>query len=206
MIIAEHKVIFIHIPKNAGTSIKSYFGYDLTSKEKFKHSTIYEIKKEYPDLYKSYKKFAIVRNPYDRMISWYAYLSGFRWNNDAAWQLMSDDFKNSYFNDFKNFIKHPNSDNWIDTRKKLLIDAKWGEKWRLNLLKPQVYWIDKTVTILKYENLKEELNNLFKKEIDLPIENKTICEHYLKYYDTESLNMVYDKYKEDFEKFNYKKL
>ena len=206
MIINEYKTIFIHIPKNAGTSIKEYFGYDLTSKEKFKHSTVNEIKKEYPNLYNSYKKFAIVRNPYDRMISWYAYLSGFRYNNELAWKLFNDDFKNLYYNNFKDFIEYPNNKKWTNARKKLLIDAKWGDKWRLDLLKPQVHWIDKTVVILKYENLQKELNNFFKKEINLPIKNKTIRENYLKYYDQKSLNIVYNRYIDDFKKFNYKKL
>ena len=60
--------------------------------------------------------------------------------------------------------------------------------------------------MLKYENLKEDLNNFFNKEIDLPIINKSKRKDYLSYYNKESLNIVYNKHKEDFKKFNYKKL
>ena len=77
------------------------------------------------------------------------------------------------------------------------------------MFRPQYTWVTPSkwpVTILKYENLKEELNKFFEKEINLPTVNKTEHEHYLKYYDKESLDIVYEKYKEDFEKFNYKKL
>ena len=71
MIIDKYKTIFIHIPKNAGTSIKTFF----ECKEFYnKHRTIDQIKKENIKAYDSYKKFTIVRNPYDRMVSWYFYL------------------------------------------------------------------------------------------------------------------------------------
>jgi len=36
--------------------------------------------------------------------------------------------------------------------------------------------------------------------------NKTNHDHYLEYYDKESLDVVYSKYKEDFDKYNYEKL
>ena len=80
MIIEEHKAIFIHIPKNAGTSIKDFFN----RSDKFciplikinKHDTIHQIKLKAPKLYNSFRKFAIVRNPYDRTLSWYSYLKG----------------------------------------------------------------------------------------------------------------------------------
>ena len=69
MIIDEENLIFVHIPKNAGTSICRYFNYLATY-----HETIYDFKETFPDKYNSYKKFAIVRNPYDRMVSWYFHL------------------------------------------------------------------------------------------------------------------------------------
>jgi len=71
---------------------------------------------------------------------------------------------------------------------------------------PQCAWIDKTVTVLKYENLNKELNEFFGKEIDLPVINKTTHEKYLNYYNKYALDIVYDRYKEDFEKFNYKRI
>ena len=76
MIIDKHKIIFVHIPKNAGTSVKNLFSKKL--ERPFQNKTINEIKKENPKAYNSYRKFTVVRNPYDRVISWYAYQNRYR--------------------------------------------------------------------------------------------------------------------------------
>ena len=73
MIIDKEKLIFIHIPKNAGTSITSYFSTQRINQPR-KHASIEEIKSGFPTEYEAYKKFAIVRNPYDRMVSYFFYL------------------------------------------------------------------------------------------------------------------------------------
>ena len=169
MIIDKHKTIFIHIPKNAGTSIKNFFSKD---KDKLciplgkinKHDTIYQVKLKEPKLYSSFRKFAVVRNPYDRALSWYSYLKGKK-------------------DEFKEWLKNP-------THK----------------LESQHTWVDETVFIIKYENLNEELNEFFGEEIDLPITNKSDHDHFLNYYDEESSDIIHDRYKEDFKKYNYKKL
>ena len=76
----------------------------------------------------------------------------------------------------------------------------------MSYLKSQHEWIDDTVEIVKFENLNEELNKFFKEKIDLPIVNKSNHKHCSNYYSKGSLDIIYDRYKEDFEKFNYKKL
>ena len=170
MIIEEYKTIFIHIPKNAGTAIKDFFNKDWDSGLKIpsvkinKHDTIHQIKLKAPELYDSFKKFTVVRNPYDRTLSWYTYLKG----KEV---------------EFKKWLENP-----------------------IHKLEPQYTWIDDTVEIIRYENLNKELSEFFKKEIILPVVNKSNHDDYLKYYDKESLDIVYNKYKKDFEKFNYKKL
>tara|TARA_Y100001968_G_C19340694_1_gene709343 strand:- start:423 stop:1097 length:675 start_codon:yes stop_codon:yes gene_type:complete len=62
-------ILFIHVPKNAGTSIN----YSLYGKS-IGHFTALEFrkvaKKEFNNLY----KFAIIRNPYDRLISAYSFM------------------------------------------------------------------------------------------------------------------------------------
>ena len=210
MIVDEHKLIFIHIPKNAGTSIKAFFG----SKEFYhKHKTIKEIKDENPEIYDSYRKFTIVRNPYDRMVSWYFYLKiamgieqtrgDYRWSSGEHFpseflEWIKDPFKN-YYTSWK----------LSDIRNSLHTDIEFNDGGRKNgvsLLSPQYYWVDDTVKILKYENLNKELNEFFKKEISIPTRNKIEREEHLNYYNKESLDIVYNRYKEDFEKFNYKRI
>ena len=170
MIIDKHKTIFVHIPKNAGTSIRDFFNRDKSDKLYVphvtinKHDTIHQIKLKAPELYDSFKKFAVVRNPYDRTLSWYIYLKG-------------------KTTEFKNWLKNP-------THK----------------LEPQHTWLDETVKIIKFENLNKELNEFFGEEIDLPIANKSNHNHFSNYYDEESSDVIYDRYKEDFKKYNYKKI
>lgn len=205
MIIDEYKTIFVHIPKNAGTSIRRHFGNLSTY-----HETIYDLKDVFPDKYNSYKKFAIVRNPYDRMVSWFFYLQkqAKEWvrfidveNGMNLAESLDEKVFNEIFTD--SFIK------WVidpfkysDTRRQLPEDSNYN----LRLTKMQQEWVDDTVTILKYENLNEEINEFFGEEIDLPIINKSTHVNYLNYYNKHALDIVYDRYKKDFEKFNYKKL
>ena len=178
MIIEEHKAIFIHIPKNAGTAIEEYFGNNSFRIQPNKHDNIHAIKKRFLNIYNSYRKFTIIRNPYDKMVSWYFYLKR---------NLHTNKYK---IIDFNEWIKDPLQFWHIDDP--------------ISFLDPQCDWIDETVEILKYENLKEDINMFFGEEIDLPIINKSNHEHYLNYYNQESLNTIYNKYKEDFEKYNYK--
>ena len=179
MIIDKHKAIFIHIPKNAGTSIEEYFSNESVRIQPEKHADIYEIKKKFKNSYNNYKKFTIIRNPYDKMVSWYFYLK----------RNLGEHYKVLKFN------------KWIEDPSKF-----WHVDDPISYLKPQYKWVDDTVVLIKYENLDNELNQFFGKEIKLPITNKSKHEHYLKYYNRKSLDIIYNRYKEDFKKYNYKKL
>ena len=194
MIIEKHKTIFVHIPKNAGTSIKIFFGMkgpkDMLPLSQ--HDTIKDIKEKIPNKYKEYKKFTIVRNPYSRMISWFFYLKK-KTNptNFITGEVNKEQLEFKKNVDFKQWVKS---------------DFKYFNVYSRDLLMPQYNWVDETVTVLKFENLKEELEKFFKYKINIPHNNATNHEKYINYYDQESLDIVYDKYKKDFEKFNYKKI
>ena len=181
------KVNFIHIPKNAGTSIKTCFENSSFVVQPEKHDTAHEIKNKFPELYSSYRKFAVVRNPYDRMVSWYFYL------------------KRQALKHIKNYNRSTNNYNiiefkkWIDEPLQFWYDA-------IHYLEPQYDWLDDSVVVLKYENLQNDINNFFNREIKLPLINESEHEHYLNYYDKRSLDIVYNNYKVDFDKYNYKKI
>lgn len=64
----EHKFIFIHIPKNGGTSIARSLGFNLTT-----HHTAIQIKQSLTDTYKDYFVFAFYRDPIERFLSLYNY-------------------------------------------------------------------------------------------------------------------------------------
>ena len=179
MIIDSHKVIFIHIPKNAGTSIETYFANDSFRIQPTKHADIHEIKRKFKNSYNNYKKFTIIRNPYDKMVSWYFYLK----------RNLGENYNVIEFNE------------WIKDTSKF-----WHVNDPVSYLKPQFEWIDNTVEIIKFENINEELNNFFGEKINLPITNKSNRNHYLEYYNENSLDIIYNRYKKDFKKYNYKKI
>jgi len=179
MIIDKYKVIFIHIPKNAGTSIEEYFGNESVRIQPSKHADIYEIKTKFKNSYNNYRKFTIIRNPYDKMVSWYFYLKR---NLGTNYNII----------EFNEWIKNPSK--------------FWHVDDPISYLKPQFKWIDSTVDIIKFENLNEELNKFFNQKINLPITNKSDHKHFSKYYDQESSDIIYNRYKEDFKQFNYKKI
>ena len=193
MIIDKEKLIFIHIPKNAGTSIENLFGGDNTG---FHHDDINVIKEKFPEKYNTYRKFTVIRNPYDRMVSWYFYLK-----NECLQSGLP--LEKAFPCNFIQWVKDPYGS--LYAKQKLNI-YKNGKDINMGYLDPQYTFLDKDVVVLKYENLNNDLNNFFKKEIKLPIKNSTNHEYYLNYYNKYALNVVYDIYKEDFKRFNYKKI
>ncbi len=71
MAIAHHgkKILFIHIPKNAGASISKWLvDYGSVLVDEIRHSSL-----QVSDFKNSYYSFCVVRNPWDRMISLYHY-------------------------------------------------------------------------------------------------------------------------------------
>ena len=182
MIIEKYKTIFIHIPKNAGTAIERFFNEDsrkhvIGAQVSGKHDTISMIKQKFPEEYDSYTKFTIIRNPYDRMVSWYFYLC------EKAKQ--------------RPMYVPPPFYTWVRNPMSFFFDTE-------RFLNPQNEWIDNTVKIVKYENLNKDLSKLFEKEIILPVVNKSNHSHYLDYYDKGAFAIVNEKYKEDFKKYNYR--
>ena len=179
MIIHSHETIFIHIPKNAGTSIETYFANGSVRIQPNKHADIYEIKKRFKNSYNNYKKFTIIRNPYDKMVSWYFYLK----------KQLGEQYNVIEFN------------KWIKDPSKF-----WHINDPISFLKPQYDWIDDTVEIIKFENLNKEINSFFNKKINLPVTNKSNHHHFSYYYDKKSSDIIYNRYKKDFDKYNYKKI
>lgn len=80
--ILRSKVIFIHIPKAAGSSVGSIlYGTDRPG-----HYKAWEYQWENPKKFSEYYKFSIVRNPYDRICSAFYFLKqGGKSRNDSLW-------------------------------------------------------------------------------------------------------------------------
>ena len=75
----SHKFIFVHIPKNAGTSIELALKDYCTAESLLRpdtdpHETVLEVKARIgKEKFDEYFKFAVCRNPYDRELSYFFY-------------------------------------------------------------------------------------------------------------------------------------
>lgn len=75
----EHNAIFIHLPKSAGTSISRALGLPSS-----RHVLAADYRSANAVKFARFFKFAFVRNPYDRLLSSYAFLKRGGMNSDDA--------------------------------------------------------------------------------------------------------------------------
>ena len=195
---------FIHITKNAGTTIEN------NEKEKGilwgrfndEYCKNINITKNigdvwhnyFPNLDKSirsnYDWFLVVRNPYDRI------LSEFKWYSNRD-QYKNNSFTINMFNEFiQNKIKEAN-----DTNTNI---GKYGGHFS-----PQYKYLtnDDKIHILKFENLNQEFNDLMKQyNINLKLDEKhNVSNHKftINDFNESTKKLIQEVYKKDFELFNY---
>jgi hypothetical protein len=187
----KYKILFIHIPKNAGTS--------LINKLSLSPHGHYDWR-THPKFNGPYHKFTIVRNPWDRVVSSYEFAK----------------MDKSYWHSKDNHTKHPDYDlcNSLTFKEcvKLLKESPerfthpgWKNQYPYIVNDDYMVMVD---SVLKMENLNEELTNLFKKlKIgvipNIPKSNTSTRGHYKDYYDKESISIVKEIYVKDITLFNY---
>jgi len=197
-----HNILFIHIPKSAGTSVLKMFNMS----EKEGHISWEKYKNLDENIYQNAYKFAIVRNPWDKFVSCYEYVKMDKsyWHSidgESIYGKHPDyDLTNKYdnFNDFVKFlseIKEPHlplkSVNW-SYQYQWVCDNGIGVK------------ID---TLYRFEHMDymiNDLNEKFNFQFELPHINKSNNKDYRKYYNDNSIEFVNKIYKRDIELFNYK--
>jgi hypothetical protein len=180
-----HNCIFIHVPKTGGTSIKQALGYNSIIGHKTAMLVRQGVGEEY---WNNTFKFSIVRNPWDRTVSWYEYFKG--WVDNIAFRewLLGKDMSNHWNSDWH----HPDQPNDPFLQLNFMCD------------------LDDNIIIDfigKYENLNEDVEFAFNK-INFPIRplnhvNKTIRKPYQEYYDEETKQFIAEKCKKDIELFGY---
>ena len=198
----EHKCIFVHIPKVAGTSIEFVFGmhgdrdnvglapyenqvknFDTLFGNGLQHLTALEIRNLVDD-YNDYFKFAFVRNPWDRLVSSVFFNSSFR--NIIKKELSKDEFAKRVKMELKRKRSHfiPQFNFLCDDNGEIIVDF-----------------------IGRYENLDEDFNKVCEingLNLQLPHRMKTNHKKYTEYYNKDTEQLVADVYAKDIEYFNYK--
>ena len=192
------KIIFIHIPKTAGSSIEHLLRdegkYELDfigvrNGRSTHHYMGIELKMILKELYPTYYKFSFVRNPYDRLISEYFWCRinnvGHKFNKtfDEFLDYVEDVIKN------KKFFKPIENDHFIPQYSFLFFNNKLlvNNIFKYEDLEKVVPLIKKR---LKIKTSLQHLNKSVKNEITLTQEQK---------------DRIYNLYQIDFETFNYEK-
>lgn len=85
MICHHRKLTFIHVPKNAGNAIAKWLG-EAHSPD---HRPWFEYAEESPKLWEEYTSFAIIRNPWDRLVSLYRWWSKYQSKAYHLWRITS---------------------------------------------------------------------------------------------------------------------
>jgi len=193
MISRKYKCIFIHIPKTAGTSIENILrDRECPVAAGSTHFKMLYYKNKFPKEYKSYLKFSIVRNPWERLVSGFSYFQ--RGGNGSPQDKQK---KKLFGDDFKYFTRN------IDT---------FDELEDTHFIQPQYeyLYIDgdlKVDHLIRFERMDEDYR-LLRKRLGLQIKDlykirATKHKHYTDLYDEETRQTVAEKYAKDIEYFGY---
>jgi hypothetical protein len=183
------KSIFIHIPKNAGTSI-SLALYD-EDPHHFKLSHYSFLNKA---TYDSYFKFSIVRNPYERIYSSYKYSFSQKLKHETTSVAFVTEFLT-----FESFIKK-----WLNIKN---IDSHYFFSTQTSYLQlaQNKGGVD---FIARFENLAEDFRFISDKlGTHCTLEKLNQSNYNMKtiIFDQDIADIVYEVYKEDFLNYNYAK-
>ena len=208
--------LFIHIPKNAGNSIiatnsvipvgnngikdsiKKQFEMDPVSPDtvsaNFKRRMIKHIPYNYLDreyLNRFDRIFAVVRNPWSRLVSLYNYADYIANEPDlkTTWYAKPKISWDEYMDRMDSFKMTPNYF-WIHPYDHWALQSDWLPT-------------KEKVDILRYENLQEDLNLYFGKQIELPYLNKGKEADYKSYYTEEQKQKVARWFKLDIERWGF---
>ena len=206
----EQKLLFIHIPKTAGTSIEYFFlnKFNVDNKNILLTKKIF-LHKEYKfessgqhlkfneikaiiDV-DNYEIFTVVRNPYDRFVSEMEYqlqITKFYKNNNINKKKLLEDFIKWYFGvkSLRDIIFTNN--NHYDHHKNPQYELLEG-----------CHHLD----VFHYETINEDFEKKFGGKLDNKY-LKTVRLHYNEYYTKETEAFIYNYYKKDFELFGYERM
>ena len=191
---ANKKVNFIRIPKNASTSLYNYFGVTNTIRDNYlsvdnevyknifapSHCRLEFAIKEFGERILSLPTLAVIRNPYDRMVSMYFFAQKTKLNG-------------VYDMDFQNFLE------FCEHFQRLSSDPNFFHAWSQKSF-IEVDNDTRVDSLLSFENLQD----FYKKAgVTLKKENSTKHEIFKQYYCSKSKKIVENIWGEDIDYFSY---
>jgi hypothetical protein len=196
----KYKCIFIHIPKAGGTSIENTTIFDdqreRTGELVGGHLTAVDFREKYPHQFDAYYKFAVVRNPYDRLVSAFFYFAQYR-GEQANNIEMKKRITEQYGGDFSQFCEG---------------ELTSGRADLFTHLRPQTdFLLDEQGTLLvdfvgKLECIQQDFKAICDQigiDISLPHQNRSLRRDYSNYYTPTAQQLVAEIYRKELELFGY---
>lgn len=199
MTFISKKLVFVHIPKSAGTSIKTTLAKDFkleVHKGIFpnEHQTYKQIKDINRKLNKDRISFAVVRNPYERFVSIFRFIM--RPFKLKKWYGIEGDLIFKKYNNFEKF-----------TEEFSMPLHFWHG---CDHLSPQLIWSEGVDKVFKIEEKKEIENFLSSmgSKHSIGHENKKNTysgynKMYRDYYNTNTRKIIYKAFENDLDNFKY---
>ena len=200
MIIRDRRLIFVHIQKTGGSAISAALEQKSNLPEK--HFFASDLRDLYgPEVWNECFKFAFVRNPWDRLVSWWSMIDGHR-----------EKFENGQsFNKFQSLIlqRARTFEEFIENCDEEVVDND-GRKW---IFRNQIeYLTDSSGRILvdfigRFERLQSDFDMVGKRIFGAPVAlrklNASKHRHYSQYFTPRLVEKVARRYERDIAAFGY---
>lgn len=179
-------IFFLHIPKTGGMSILRAFDIELYPV----HGYVSDFKKETKEWDRLFK-FSVVRNPFDRMVSYYLWRKSHNHGIEAHHREFVD-----WLREIPNFRTGMHKDDYLDVGSYLRV----GVQQQFDLLSENgKIQVDK---VIRFENLNNEIKAI-DANVMLQHFHKQKRDEYQKYYDEDSRKLIEQLFEKDLEFFNY---
>jgi len=199
MISHEHRCIFIHIPRCAGSSIETWIAGDdwWNVNSPTKHILASQAKLLYAEYWDSYFKFSIVRNPYTRMSSCLKYDSHFGLSATGG-------FIN--FNKYHDLFGHDviiEHDHRFYSRENIISPSHSPGLLYGNILDESLDFVGRFETLeADMEHVRRSIGKADPFRFHVEATDKSVIQHRLTQADREHISLMF---KNDFDKYGYAK-
>jgi len=193
----QHNVTFVHIPKSAGTSVGNWI-VDHADESAvmlwWNHPTLAQMRRTCSTNF----SIAVVRNPWDRLVSMYHYAQF----GTSPHPAIDSDMIHEMFIRANNYKVWPTFDEWVSN-----LPSFYTTPNQQGMDMSQMYWIgDGVDLVIKMETIEQQfevVQEMFKCGDPLPKQNTTNHGHYSKYYDARTRDLVARWFKRDIEAWHY---
>lgn len=198
LIFPKFKLAYINSAKCACSTIKTYLvkanNIDISNYQHIHHAH-HSLKvfnhKEFNEIPKNYLRFTVVRNPYDRVVSfWSDKVRNKLWVTLNLYNINKSNI-DKYYNSFEEFVK-------------LLYQRKRFEIHLAHQI--TAFYVKRVDRFLRFENLKEDFKQIQKwmNYLEpLPHLRKTNHKNYREYYNETTKNMIKELYEKDLKELGY---